>query len=480
MRAPSIVLGLVGLVGACALAAGLGAAVTGCSLDGLTGKTEPPADPATDAAVVDASPAPVDGGGGDAPASACGAVGQKCCSDGCNGAGALCASGTCVACGGLDQPCCANDACSTELECGSGSCKKGCVGRVAAGDAHTCAVRTDGALFCWGNNDSGQLGLGATGAAVAKPTAVSALPDVVAVGAGDVNTCAVAKGGALHCWGNNYSGSLGLGATDSNPHPAPVAVPGMTDAVEVSLAYVHTCARKGDLGVYCWGNNGAGQVGNGLTGAPVPSPFKTSVLGTAIAAGNAHTCAVLNTGAVSCWGYNAYGQIGNGATGAPVTTPTPVAGGRAYTKVAAGSGHSCAIATNGDVYCWGENGSGQLGVGGGGSSSSPVKVTGPTAKKIAAAGSFTCYVGSDDALYCMGANDFGELGDGTTDDRKVATKAAIPVPVVDVAAGLSHACAVDRSGFLWCMGRNVAGQLGLGAVDASPHPTPKRVPIACP
>lgn len=454
--------------------------IAACSLDGLSGKTDPPVDPTPDAAVVDASPAPPDGGGSDAPAKSCGAVGQPCCDKACDGAGAVCSSGTCVACGGLDQACCASDACSSELECRAGACKKGCVRSVALGDAHTCVTRTDGALFCWGDNGAGQLGLGATGSPVPMPTVVTALPDVVAIGAGDVNTCAVAKGGALHCWGNNYSGSLGLGATDGNPHPAPVAVPGMTDSVEVTLAYVHTCARKSDLSALCWGNNGAGQVGNGATGAPVPSPFKTSVLATAIAAGNAHTCAVLNTGAISCWGYNAYGQIGTGTTGAPVTTPTPVTGGRAYTKVAAGSGHSCAIATNGDVYCWGENTSGQLGTNGGGSSSNPVKVVGPTGKKIAAAGSFTCYVGSDDALYCMGDNNFGELGDGTTDDRKVPTKSTIPTPVVDVSAGLTHACAVDKSGFLWCMGRNVAGQLGLGAVDTTPHPTPKRVAVACP
>jgi alpha-tubulin suppressor-like RCC1 family protein len=451
-----------------------GALVAACaSLDGLAGTPDPPA-PGPGDSGLDGSEAAAEGG------PACGAIGQPCCGTSC-GARAACASGSCVACGGLDQPCCTNDACSAEFACRAGSCKKGCAVKVAAGDTHTCAVRSDGALFCWGDNGSGQLGLGASdGKPVPTPKPVSQLTNVVDVGGGDVNTCAVTKDKSLYCWGNNFSGSLGLGAVDGNPHPAPVAVPQMSDSVEVVLAYVHTCARKGDLSVWCWGNNGAGQVGNGTSGSPVPSPYKTTAVATAIAAGNAHTCAVLNTGAISCWGYNAYGQIGTGSTGAPLTTPTPIAGGRAYTRVAAGQDHTCAIATNGDLYCWGENDSGQLGTGDKTTTPTPFHPAGVTAKKVAAAGSTTCFIAADDSLQCMGYNGYGAFGNATKDDAKTPQKAAIPVPVTEIALGLGHACAIDASGFVWCMGKNTNGQLGLGGTDTNAHTTPERVPLACP
>lgn len=263
----------------------------------------------------------------------------------------------------------------------------------------------------------------------------------------------------------------------------------MGGSVESSAAYVHTCARRTDLSIWCWGNNGAGQVGNGASGAPVPTPFRVMFAGsplnvTALAAGNAHTCAVRTDGAAFCWGYNSVGQIGDGFSGVPPrTTPVPVvSSGVAFTKLAAGTDHTCGISTAGAIYCWGSNGSGQLGIGAvPTSASSATLVPGLTAVKISAASSRTCAIrSSDSALLCWGSNTTGALGDGTTTPRSAPTPVQTIKNVKDVAVGQSHVCAVDGDGWVWCWGRNTAGQLGIDATDALSHSKPERVKLACP
>ena len=468
------------------------ATAIGCSLSGLSGGGEETPAPAE---AGDASPivpdAPTTTVLPDGATVACGALGDACCAgDTCNAGGACTGEKKCAPCGGVGQQCCTSgESCQAALQCQGNACVKGCAARVAAGDNHACLVRTDGTLFCWGSNGSGQLGIGlADGAPHVVPTEVTTLKNVADVAGSDQNTCVVLKDGTLWCWGNNYSGSLGLGASDSNPHPAPVQVPGMTGSVESSAAYVHTCVRRTDLSIWCWGNNGAGQVGNGASGAPVPAPFRVMYAGsplnvTALAAGNAHTCAVRTDGAAFCWGYNSVGQIGDGFSGVPPrTTPVPVVSSNvAFTKLAAGTDHTCATSTAGAVYCWGSNSSGQLGTGVAGSASSPALVAGLTTLKISAAASRTCAIrSSDKALLCWGSNNSGELGDGTTTPRSSPTPVQTIKGVKDVAVGQSHTCAVDGDDWVWCWGRNSAGQLGVDAKDAALHAKPERVKLACP
>ena len=197
---------------------------------------------------------------------------------------------------------------------------------VAAGNGHTCAVTSAGVVWCWGANWAGQLGDG-TNTSRLTPVSVSPrLPplDVIAVTAGDGHTCAVTRAGAVWCWGDNRAGQLGDGTTTTRP--TPVAVSGLGDSVVVAVAagWGHTCAVTSAGAVLCWGSNADGQLGDGTTTDRL-TPVVVSGLGNgaaAIAAAPRHTCAVTCAGGVWCWGWNGSGQLGDGTT---TDALTPVA-----------------------------------------------------------------------------------------------------------------------------------------------------------
>jgi alpha-tubulin suppressor-like RCC1 family protein len=193
---------------------------------------------------------------------------------------------------------------------------------LSAGGYHTCARRTDGTLWCWGSNSDGQLG-NAT-ATTMSLTPVQVMGDLAAgaddVAAGWNHTCAL-RAGAVWCWGANESGQLGNGATTTQPTMAPTPVPGLTDAIAISAAYSHTCALSRSRGVLCWGANGEGQLGDGTT---TDRPQPTPVVGlpgavAQISTGGStsstdHTCVRMIAGGVFCWGSDASGELGDGAT----------------------------------------------------------------------------------------------------------------------------------------------------------------------
>jgi alpha-tubulin suppressor-like RCC1 family protein len=276
--------------------------------------------------------------------------------------------------------------------------------QVALGDEHNCARNSDGTLWCWGRNDNGQLGIGSTiptgnclGAST--PAQVAALGgDVVDVSAGGNHTCARKSDGTLWCWGENDHGELGDGTTNGETCPSgsscrtsPVQVAALgANVVEVATGYNHTCARKSDGTLWCWGSNANGQLGDGtITGQSCaggypckPSPVQVSALGTdvvEVAAGGSyylqhlgHTCARRSDGTLWCWGSNVLGQLGDGTTGgqscsggyACSPSPTQVAAlGSTVVKVTAGVLNTCARKNDGTLWCWGHNGYGQIGDG---------------------------------------------------------------------------------------------------------------------
>ncbi len=182
---------------------------------------------------------------------------------------------------------------------------------IATGD-HSCALTNTGAVWCWGANGSGELGNGTTTSSP-LPEAVRGLPsDLTAIAAGGAHTCALTSGGAMWCWGGNRAGQLGDGTT--TPSALRVAVGGLPSGVTAIAAGVeHTCALTTAGAVWCWGANGSGQLGNGTTtnsSVPVAVSGLPPLGVTAIAAGGAHTCALTGAGAVWCWGANGSGQLG--------------------------------------------------------------------------------------------------------------------------------------------------------------------------
>ena len=189
---------------------------------------------------------------------------------------------------------------------------------IAAGERHTCAVLNTGAVKCWGNNDNGQLGDDSTLQSLTPVSVPSLSSGVTAIAAGERHTCALLSTGAVKCWGYNDNGQLGDGSAASvTPRTTPVDVSTLSSGVTaISTGSYHTCALLSTGAAKCWGKNTSGRLGDGSNTASL-TPVSVSTLSTgviAIAAGEAHTCAVLNTGAVKCWGYNVSGQLGDGST----------------------------------------------------------------------------------------------------------------------------------------------------------------------
>ena len=273
--------------------------------------------------------------------------------------------------------------------------------------------------------------------------------------AGNYHTCAV-KSGALYCWGNNGNGRLGDGMTTPRAMPVPVST--MASGVSsVASGNSHTCAVKSGA-LYCWGYNYYGQLGDGTTtGSNTPAAVSTMASGvSSVASGNSHTCAV-KSGALYCWGYNYYGQLGDGTSGRNTNRNTPVAVwtmASGVSSVSAGNYHTCAI-KGGALYCWGYNGNGQLGDGTTTNSNTPAAVwtMASGVSSVASGYSHTCAI-KDAALYCWGNNGQRQLGDGTRTRRVLPVAvSAMDSGVSSVSGGYSHTCAI-KDAALYCWGYN--------------------------
>ncbi|MDO9020445.1 MAG: MopE-related protein [Deltaproteobacteria bacterium] len=232
---------------------------------------------------------------------------------------------------------------------------------VAAGYKHACAVVAGGAVRCWGLNDRRQLGATCTGTDCnARPLAVAGLSGVTQLALGNRHSCALRSDGTVACWGDNANGELGLG-TVGTAMAAPATVPGLSGVRAIEAGISHTCALLGDGTVRCWGANTYGQVGDGTM---VDQGSPRAVIGLRgverLVVGMHHGCA-LAAGRVSCWGYNSNGQLGDGTT---VSRATPLMTSLVgITDLGAGYWHTCARSTGTTVWCWGWNLAGMLGIG---------------------------------------------------------------------------------------------------------------------
>jgi alpha-tubulin suppressor-like RCC1 family protein len=229
------------------------------------------------------------------------------------------------------------------------------VREIAAGSTHACAIDVDGAAWCWGTNDQGELGNGTTTAQL-EPVRVSGLEDVVQIAAGERFTCARTLDDAAYCWGHNATGQLGDGTRASRDRP--VRVRGLPPVADIAAGRQHACARTHDGRAFCWGDNTHRQLGCSAYSDPsctdpahnerhpvrVPEVSRVSQL----ALGDAHSCARRFDDTVTCWGdrANSAGQVGYGREGWP--------DGWLATQLAAGPSASCAVMDATTVRCWGD------------------------------------------------------------------------------------------------------------------------------
>ena len=347
---------------------------------------------------------------------------------------------------------------------------------VLAGYLHTCALTTGGRVLCWGGNEDGELGDGTTTNRL-TPGQVSGLESgVTALTIGTRHTCALTTAGAVWCWGDNEVGQLGDGTTTNRLTPVPVSGLG-SGVAAIAAGGWHTCALTDVGGMVCWGLNINGELGDGTrTDRWTPTPVSGLDSGVAaMTGGTLHTCALTTGGGVLCWGDNSDGQLGDGTT---TTRPTPgpvsgLAGGIAV--IAAGGYHTCAVTTGGGALCWGYNEFGQIGDGTFVDRSTPTGVSGlgNGVATITGGWAHTCALTTDARMLCWGDNFFGEIGDGTTGDSP-----ATPTPVsglgnvvAGISAGWEYTCAVTTGGGVLSWGLNDYGQIGDGTTTNRPTPT---------
>lgn len=374
----------------------------------------------------------------------------------------------------------------------------GCISQVALGAAHVCVLRNDGAVYCWGDNTSGQLGDG-TATNREAPALVAALPHTAQahatqVSAGEDQTCALLNTGQVYCWGNNGARQLGDGTVvPSSRVPVQtlaVAADGGAEpfqATALSLGGKHACAIGADKRAWCWGENQSGNHGGQCGVAPALAddvPIATAVNGVdtvvEIGSGDEFTCARKDDKSVWCWGANGQGELGNGKT-ADSFTPVNVEGLSSVGSMAVGDESACVLRADSSLWCWGYGGSGALGTGTLANSLVPVRVG--TADRVSLGGTaFTaCLLDVNGVMSCFGDNSKGQTATGLTDTNVTTPTPARLVTVASVTTGANNGCALTADGALWCWGENDSGQLGQGPGSAgTAHPLPVRVAVPCP
>ncbi|MEM9192054.1 MAG: hypothetical protein AAGF12_22970 [Myxococcota bacterium] len=338
---------------------------------------------------------------------------------------------------------------------------------VSAGSDHSCVLLAGGEVWCWGRNESGQLGDG-TRMDSTEPVQVlessgSLLANVTAIDSGARQTCALLASGEVRCWGRNENGELGDGTVDNRA--TAVAPFGLNPAEALATGGFHTCVIEVSGAVKCWGLNSVGQLGSGPSGSQQTVPVVVDGLENVVelSANYQVTCARHSGGTVSCWGQNDEGQTGSGTITPAQTSPVDVVGMSNAISIASGWNHQCAARRDGTVRCWGQGAFGALGSGNPDPAPSGVVVVGVDDAVLVRAGGFTsCALDPRGRRRCWGINDRGQLGDGANAARFV------PSPPLGSFVALSdannsHTCGVRDDYEVVCWGNNAHGQLGRAA-----------------
>ena len=346
-----------------------------------------------------------------------------------------------------------------------------------AGAAPAGATASGSSVLAWGVNNAGQLGDGTTTERLA-PVKVS-LPQgvtVTSVRTSCAHTLAVTSTGQVLAWGDNQFGQLGDGTTSSSDLPVQVSLPPGTTAAAVRPGCVNSFALTSTGRVLAWGYNKEGELGDGTTvnsDVPVPVMLPPGTVVRVISAGATHTLALTSTGQVLAWGINVSGQLGDGTTttsGTPVQTQIPP--GVTVTAVAAGGEfaggeHSLALTSAGLVLAWGDNIAGELGDGSTTDRHVPVFAHLPQGAKIRGlfGGCFhTLALTTTGQVLAWGDNQRGQLGDGTTTERHLPVRVAIPsgTTVTAITAGCDHNLVATSNGGVLAWGIANDGELGTG------------------
>ena len=383
---------------------------------------------------------------------------------------------------------------------------------IAAGALHSCAVDEIGDVWCWGYDFEDAPLAGGSGDVQYEPTKIQGLSNIVSVHAGNWFACALSAEGLVSCWGDNTYGFFGNGEFGEGTQSGVAhEVPGLGPVTQVALGGWHACALKADGTVWCWGTNNNGELGNGewadagvevLESVPQMVPGLIDV--SQIAAGRNHACAVANPAkGLYCWGGNHWGQLGNGKAHpnypdgeAVESEPQFILFGGVEQLWVHGQ-QTCYRDAAESVWCFGANNHNQLGSGkmwedypeDEAFETTPV-LSSPLQGAQQMDGNLFhgCAIFEGGEVKCWGNSIYGALGNGAVVGESAVeltpVTVSLPSPATDIAAGgfgyfdeeteswenWAHTCASMEGGGVYCWGMNDYGQCGTAAVSASSLP----------
>ncbi|MZQ86493.1 RCC1 repeat-containing protein [Paenibacillus sp. 5J-6] len=361
------------------------------------------------------------------------------------------------------------------------------VTQITAGSSHAVALKEDGSIYTWGNNTSGQLGIGTAydGKTWSRafPEHVNDLPEIAGIGAGSNFTFAIDKAGKLWAWGNNSYSQLGDKTLNNQAAPVqtqanewlnpPVLQPGEGTVLIKSARQLPLTASESNTFViknnqlYGWGSNTFGQLGDGTHTSAI-SPKALNLDGIAvIEGGDTHMVVVKQDETLWTWGQNFFGQLGDGTT-TPSAAPVQVKALNGVVSATAGSNHTLALLNNGSVWSYGDNTYGQLGHDTTAASNQIIQLSNILA--IASGANFNLALENTGKIWAWGDNTSGQLGDGTLASKQQPVQINGLTGVVAITAGKNFALALKNDGTVWAWGYNAFGQLGNGTTINQPKP----------
>ncbi|MCL2857766.1 MAG: sigma-70 family RNA polymerase sigma factor [Oscillospiraceae bacterium] len=286
-----------------------------------------------------------------------------------------------------------------------------------------------------------------------------------AIAAGNSHSLVVGADGGLWAWGSNVHGRLGDGTTDDRTSSVRV----IDDVVAVSAGGEHSLAVDVDGGLWAWGSNSGGRLGSGtFQGSSTPIRIMDDVIAVSASSGItiSHSLAISADGSLWAWGSNSQGRLGTGSSG---SSRIPVRIMDDIIAVCAGHSHSLALDTDGGLWAWGSGHFGRIGDGTIRENRTyPIKIMDDIAA-ISAGGRHSLVIGTDGGLWAWGANFYGAVGCGTGEQRHL-----VPIRVMDdvvaVSAGYIHSLAITADGSLWAWGSNAHGRLGIGGGSRQRYP----------
>lgn len=368
---------------------------------------------------------------------------------------------------------------------------------VGGGGSHAHGVKTDGGLYGWGLNRSGQLGTGNLFDKYA-PTEIGTVKTWAKVASGEFHTVALRSDGTLWAWGSNQNGQLGMG------NFADLALPTQIGKdktwVDFAVGAYHTLAVNKAGQLFAWGRNFNGQIGDGTfvdTPTPmeilIPSSHLTATVvptWTAVAAGADASVARLSNGELWSWGANFHGQLGRQTVGSGSSVSAPQTPGQVlllkpdhtvesatWSNFAAGGSQMLAIRTNGELYAWGSNLYGKLGIVSDRDAAAPTRVgTDGDWERVAAGQDHSMAIRVNGTLWVWGGNGDGQLGDGSQTPRSQPVQVGTGRDWVKLSAGKFSSYGIRTDGLLFGWGRNAEGQLGNGVASTVRVLVPTPIP----